>query len=198
MQICDLEANRLKHLSALGYLYSSVSLSLINLENARGVLAAGCLLGGMDDLCAYAYETCKRSMNVDTISEWLKFIDAGLLSPDGLSPTEIHSTSVFGLYAQRLRDDIFNFLVVTLPSILELHTTSPVEPSASQGGGRDTLLQVFSLVPFDMFKTAVESPAFQIGVLGSLSPRFINSHCNIVLSQVPIRHGSSLRKMPSI
>ena len=76
----------------------------------------------------------------------------------------MHSTSVFGIYAQRLRDDIFNYLVMTLPNVLEVHSTSPVESNLSQGAsGRDTLLRVFSLVPFDMFKTAVESPAFQIG-----------------------------------
>jgi hypothetical protein len=148
---------------ALGYLYSAVSLSLINPGNARGVLAAGCLLGGMDDLCAYSYETCKRTMNIDNIAEWLKFMDVGS-SSNGLSPTEMPSTSVFGLYAQRLRDHIFNYLVVTLPSVLEVHPTSPVESASPQSSsGRDTLLRVFSLVPFDTFKNAVESPTFQIG-----------------------------------
>jgi hypothetical protein len=119
----------------------------------------------MDDLCGYSYETCKRSMNVDTIAEWLKFVDSPP-APNGMSPTDMHSTSVFGIYAQRLRDDIFNYLVVTLPNLLEVHSTSPAEPGLSQGAsGRDTLLRVFSLVPFDMFKTAVESPTFQIGTL---------------------------------
>ena len=149
--------------TALGYLYSAVSLSLISPENARGVLAAGCLLGGMDDLCGYAYEACKRSMNVDTVSEWVTFVDTstGPSSPD--TAAEMSSTSVFGLYAQRLRDDIFHYLVVILPSILELPTASPVEPSTPQEAGRETLLRVFSSVPFEMFKSAVESPAFQIG-----------------------------------
>lgn len=149
---------------ALGYLYSAVSLSLINPENARGVLAAGCLLGGMDDLCGYSYNTCKRSLNVDTVVEWLKFVDFPPTSSDGLSPTDMHSTSVFGIYAQRLRDDIFNYLVVTLPNFLEVQSASTSESGSPHGmGGRDTLLRIFSLVPFDMFKTAVESPTFQIG-----------------------------------
>jgi len=146
---------------ALGYLYSAVSLSLINPGNARGVLAAGCLLGGMDDLCVYSYETCKRSMSIDNIAEWLKFVDSGPSSSNGLSPTDMPSTSIFGVYAQRLRDDIFSYLVVTLPHVLDIPSTSPVESGSSQS--RDTLLQVFSLVPFDMFKNAVESPTFQIG-----------------------------------
>jgi len=149
---------------ALGYLYSAVSISLINPENARGVLAAGCLLGGMDDLCGYAYETCRRSLNVDTIAEWLKFVNASSTSSDNLSPANMHSTSVFGIYAQKLRADIFDYLVVTLPNYLEVHSICAAESDSSPGAnGRDTLLRVFSLVPFDMFKTAVESPTFQIG-----------------------------------
>ncbi|KAH7922828.1 hypothetical protein BV22DRAFT_1016567 [Leucogyrophana mollusca] len=148
---------------ALGYLYSSVSLSLIRPENARGVLAAGCLLGGMDDLCGYSYEACRQSINVETITEWLEFIDTIPSSSDG-SPNLIPMTSVFGQYAQRLRDDVFHFLVVTLPTVLEVHSPVSSESGPSQGpSGRDTLLRVFSLVPFDLFKAAVESPTFQIG-----------------------------------
>lgn len=115
----------------------------------------------MDDLCIYSYETCKRSMSIDNIADWLKFVDSGP-SSDSLSPTEMSSTSIFGLYAQRLRNDIFTYLVVTLPHVLAIQSTSPVESDSSQS--RDTLLQVFSLIPFDMFKTAVESPTFQIGM----------------------------------
>ncbi|KAF7968558.1 hypothetical protein HWV62_30091 [Athelia sp. TMB] len=145
---------------ALGYLYSAMSLGLINPGNARGTLAAGCLLGGMDDLCAYAYEICKRSMNVHTISEWLKFLEPAPATADGISPTEPPSTSVFGTYAERLRSEVFNYLVVTLPNLLEVQAAVPAEAGPS---GRDTLLQIFSLVPFDMFKAAIESPTFQIG-----------------------------------
>ncbi|OBZ75374.1 BTB/POZ domain-containing protein 2 [Grifola frondosa] len=125
---------------ALGYLYSSVSLGLIRPENARSVLAGGCLLGGMDDLCGYAYE----------------------------QPLPPPRTAVFGSYADRLRRDVFQFLVVTLPHMLNVGsaatpTTPSADGSASADAGRDTLLQVFARVPFDLFKTAVESPTFQIG-----------------------------------
>ncbi|EGN95454.1 hypothetical protein SERLA73DRAFT_60094 [Serpula lacrymans var. lacrymans S7.3] len=148
---------------ALGYLYSSVSLSLIRPENARGVLAAGCLLGGMDDLCGYSYETCRQSFSVDTITEWLEFVHS-IPVPDNSGNPDMAVASVFGQYAQRLRDDVFHFLIVTLPSILEVHSSMTPESSPSEGhGGRDTLLRVFSLVPFEMFKAAVESPTFQIG-----------------------------------
>jgi hypothetical protein len=149
--------------SALGYLYSSVSLSLIRPSNARGVLAAGCLLGGMDDLCSYAYDACRQSISVETINEWLEFVDTIPSSPDGSLTPELSPTSVFGHYAQRLRDEVFQFLVVTLPNVLEVNST---ESDLSKGHtGRDTLLHIFSLVPFDMFKSAVESRAFEIGKL---------------------------------
>jgi len=156
---------------ALGYLYSSVSLSLIRPENARAVIAAGCLLGNMDELCSYAYEVCRQSISMDNISTWLEFVDAIPSSSDGVStPVETHQlpqsrTAVYGPYAQRLKDDVFNFLVVTLPGLLNVGGVStPVTPNAAAPDpGRDALLQVYARVPFDLFKAAVESPTFQIG-----------------------------------
>ncbi|KAF5365691.1 hypothetical protein D9758_003274 [Tetrapyrgos nigripes] len=149
---------------ALGYLYSSHSLHAIQPHNARAVLAAGCLLGGMEELCEYAYETYKRSISVDSINSWLEFIDRIPAPSNGNATPEVSSVSVFGFYAQRIRDDVFHFLVVTLPEILELHN-APVDgpPSSPEPNGREVLLQVFSRVPFEMFKAAVESPSFQIG-----------------------------------
>ncbi|KAF8631430.1 hypothetical protein AX17_005107 [Amanita inopinata Kibby_2008] len=144
---------------ALGYLYSSVSLNLIRSDNARAVLAAGYLLGGMDDLCQFAYETCRRSITVDNIGEWLEFVNSIPSPVDGATTPDRSTSSVFGLYAQRLREDVFHFLVVTLPELLEIQ-----KPQASSGTtGRDILLQIYARVPFEMFKGAVESPIFQIG-----------------------------------
>jgi len=150
---------------ALGYLYSPISLSLIRPENARGVLAAGCLLGGMDDLCAFAFETCRRSISVQNIAQWLEFTEHTPSSSNGSPKSEMSSTSIFGQYAQRLRDDIFNYLVVILPVALNVNATAPASEAESpqEANGRDTLLRVFSMVPFDLFKAAVESPTFQIG-----------------------------------
>ncbi|KAF9264746.1 hypothetical protein L218DRAFT_957947 [Marasmius fiardii PR-910] len=143
---------------ALGYLYSSSSLSLIRPDNARSVLAAGCLLGGMENLCEYAYETCRRSISVDTIETWLEFTES-FTSSNGDS-SDVSPVRIFGHYAQRLRDDIFHFLVVTLPEVLEvsLDGNSPQKPDR-----REVLLQIYSKVPFELFKEAVESPKFQIG-----------------------------------
>lgn len=149
---------------ALGYLYSPISINMIRPENARGVLAAGCLLGGMEDLCGYAYGACRQSISVETIPEWLEFIDSVPLTPGGSLTPQPHLTSVFGQYASRLREDVFRFLVITLPNALEVYSPAGFDSSTSQAhSGRDTLLRIFSLAPFDMFKAAVESPTFQIG-----------------------------------
>jgi len=159
---------------ALGYLYSPASLALIQPENARGVLAAGCLLGGMDDLCNYAYDVCSQTINLDTIVSWLALVDTipsdGAETPD--SPPL--PSSIFGCYAQRFRSDVLHFLMVTLPASLDsgdLLAPSRSDPASlpSAPSGRDTLLRIFSQTPFDMFKEAVESPAFQIG---SVQARF--------------------------
>lgn len=161
---------------AMGYLYSAESLNALRPENARAVLAAACLLGGMDDLCGYAYELCRQSISIENIGEWLEFVEA-VPSPasDGSNtPVEPHQmqqpsrTAVFGPYAQRLREDVFHYLVVRLPSILNVGGLSaPVTPQTDAGApsdaGRDTLLQIYARVPFDLFKAAVESPTFQIG-----------------------------------
>ncbi|KAI0071813.1 hypothetical protein K474DRAFT_1651973 [Panus rudis PR-1116 ss-1] len=162
---------------ALGFLYSPESLNVVRPENARGVLAASCLLGGMDYLSEYAYDMCRQSITLETIGSWLEFVDSmSASSSDGsstpITPIEPHrlavsKTSVFGPYAERLRNDVFNFLVVTLPNMLNVGgMASPMTPqgdSQVQDAGRDTLLQVFARVPFDLFKTAVESPSFRIG-----------------------------------
>jgi hypothetical protein len=144
---------------ALGYLYSSISLNLIRPENARAVLAAGCLLGGMEELCQYAYTVCRQSMSVQTVVPWLEFVDSVPSSADGSTSPNMPSTSVYGQYAQKLRDDVFHFLVVTLPEVLEV--TRPQQDSSSSG--RDALLQIYARVPFEMFRAAVESPTFSIG-----------------------------------
>jgi hypothetical protein len=149
--------------TALGYLYSSISMGMIQPENARAVLAAGCLLGGMQELCAFAYDVCRRSLSVETIDRWLQFVETAPSSTDGTATPELPQTSVFGVYAQKLRDDVFHFLV-TLPETLE--NAPPQQPTPSENGTpspRDLLLQAYSRVPFDLFKTAVESPTFRIG-----------------------------------
>ena len=147
-------------------------------DNARGVLAAACLLGGMDELCEFAYDVCRRHISLDNIGSWLDFVEipdttSGSATPlrsgtpmlpgtptMATPPPLPQPTTLFGLYTQRLRSDVFNFLVVTLPASLDLSDTSQ---NGSEPSGRDVLMQIFAQVPFELFKSAVESPTFQIG-----------------------------------
>ena len=146
------------------------------------MLAAGCLLGGMQDLCEYAYEACRESITQTNINEWLEFVESvnynpsqnGSASPSVNAQSITSTTGVFGPYAQRLRHDVLEYLVVTLPAALNIHQRGPANgpvspspgspsPSSQDNSGRDALLDIFSRVPFDLFKAAVESPTFQIG-----------------------------------
>lgn len=119
----------------------------------------------MDDLCAYAYQACKDSITAETINEWIDFVNSLPTPNDGTtSPTELLHNSIFGPYEAQLRSDVFHFLVVTLPTILDIHQVqAPSQNAVNAGQGRETLLQIFSRVPFDLFKNAIESPTFQIG-----------------------------------
>lgn len=163
----------------LGYLYASTSINLIKPENARSVLAAACLLGGMDDLAAHAYEICKASISAESIYEWLDFLSSipfsssTSTSPSPSSPSSPHingnghghgtptapdipdpsAAAIFGPYGARLKEDVFGFLVVTLPSYLVVAGGPPSEE----------LITVYARLPFDYFKAAVESPNFPIG-----------------------------------
>lgn len=119
--------------------------------NCRTVLAASCLLGGMDDLCHVAYDMCRESISIETIDEWLDFVQHVSPGDGAASPSVV---PVQHHYAPRLRSDVFNFLV-------ELPTT--LDAQNPDGNGREILLKVFSRIPFEFFKGAIESPIFQIG-----------------------------------
>lgn len=140
----------------------------------------------MSDLCEYAYEVLRQSLSLDTLEPWLEFVGAGIGASNGppgstpgsgaatpVSPTTpLPSTapSVFGVYADRMREDLFHFLVVHLPATLGVSSPpsngappTPTSAHEADAGGREALVQVFSRVPFELFKSATESPAFQIG-----------------------------------
>ena len=173
---------------ALGYLYASTSINLVTPTNARSVLATACLLGGMEDLCTHAYELCKTTMTLENIQNWLEFLStipfpSAPSSPRSASPLQtpiengVHQTqalqngysqwsgfpqqppsppppsAIFGPYAERLRSEVFHFLVATLPDQLTATGSNPSE----------VLVNVYSHLPFDYFKAAVESPDFPIG-----------------------------------
>ncbi|KIJ43957.1 hypothetical protein M422DRAFT_228554 [Sphaerobolus stellatus SS14] len=149
---------------ALGYLYSSVSLQLVNPHNARAVLASACYLGGLPDLCSYAYDVCRNSISVETVDDWLRFVERIPPPPEEGGPIDV-PTSVFGPYAGQLRADVLHFLVTTLPHNLQSFETVEGAPHTLNGRtqGFDNLLHIYARVPFDMFKQAVESPELPIG-----------------------------------
>jgi hypothetical protein len=179
---------------ALGYLYSSVAMSMIHPNNARAVLAAGCLLGGMEDLCRYSYEMYRQSISVDTIGSWIELVDSLSPSGDGSSTPDVPKPSIFGFYGERLRDDLYHFLVESLPDILGVRQPPTSTEAGNETNGREVLLDIYSRLPFDLFKTAVESPTFRIG--GSILPRPV-FHLLMLFSQilqVRTKQGSSSPK----
>lgn len=144
---------------ALGYLYSPYQVGLVNPGNARSVVAAACLLGGMPELADIAFDCCRASISPSTIVDWVNFVES---MPPGPPPDATPAypqgqTSVFGPYLEQFRDLVYGYLIVTLPNVLQAFT------AGEQGSGCDELLSVYSQLPFDTLKQAVESPAFPAG-----------------------------------
>lgn len=144
---------------ALGYLYSPYQVGLVNPSNARSVVAAACLLGGMPELADIAFECCRASISASTIVDWVNFVESmPPPNPPDATPTYPQGqTSVFGPYLAQFRDLVYTYLIVTLPNVLQVFT--PVE----DGSGWDELLSIYSQLPFETLKQAVESPAFPAG-----------------------------------
>lgn len=58
----------------LGYLYSPYAVQLVTPDNVKSVLALSILLM-LPDLSTIAYDMCKRSFGVDTIQEWVSWLE---------------------------------------------------------------------------------------------------------------------------
>jgi len=144
---------------ALSYLYSTASLAAIHPHNARAVLAAACFLGGMDELSNYAYQICLQSMSVETVMEWLDFIETIPTSDDATVP---ELPTVFGPYGKRLREDVFHFLAIALPTSLGAFPGSETRGTHVDAAGHDALLHIYSRLPFEFFKRALESTQFPL------------------------------------
>ncbi|KAF8710745.1 btb poz protein, partial [Rhizoctonia solani] len=132
--------------------------------NARSVVAAACLLGGMPELADLAFECCRASISASTIVDWVKFVESIPLPPtpaptSDATPTNYPQgqTSVFGPYLTQFRDLVYGYLIVTLPNVL--HAFAAPE----EGNGWDELLGIYTQLPFDTLKQAIESPAFPAG-----------------------------------
>lgn len=113
----------------------------------------------MDDLCAHALAVCRESINIETISDWLSWVDAlhgpaapgtpsssAVSTPISATPPpaqEIPMSTVYGPYAQILRSAVFDFLTSTLPAQLQ---------AAADEGGEDpteVLLGIFTTASFE-------------------------------------------------
>jgi hypothetical protein len=154
---------------------------MVHPGNARAVLAASCLLGGMPELCDHAYAVCRSSITPESIISWVDFVyqtpthaaesgpDSGASTPKSPAPAIQPLPSVFGAYGARLHDDVFRFLISVLPGHLGV-SASPAAASSPLETlkGRDALLNIFSRLPFEIFKAAIESPDLQIGEFSSL------------------------------
>lgn len=147
-------------------------------DNARSVLAAACLLGGMDDLCMASYEMCRDGISAENLHDWLHFLDepspSSSSAPSSVpgTPTTIEASpaALLGPWGKRLRDDVFSFLVVALPTSLQAFPTHSQRAAVADGAaaaeaGQDMLIRIYAVLPFDVFKHAVESPAFPVGAL---------------------------------
>ena len=108
----------------------------------------------MDELCNLAYQQCRESITIETIQEWIEFVEALPGSSDGTqTPAEtMPRQTILGPYATQLRSDVLNFLVSTLP-----------KHCGNNAAGRTAMLNIFARVPFELFKFTIESPAFEIG-----------------------------------
>lgn len=120
----------------------------------------------MDELSNYAYQLCLQSLSPDTILDWLNFLES-IPATDAQGHPD--PSTVFGPYAKQLRQDILNFLTVSLPLTLSAFPPgelSPISPSGittnDSTPGQEDLLRVYARLPFDLFKRALESPQFPL------------------------------------
>jgi len=160
---------------ALGFLYAAVSLQLVHPQNALSVLASACYLGGMDDLAAHAYAVCKSSVSLDTLPAWIEFVeslvgddvDLKTMTSDREKDGSNVRRSILGIYAERLRDDVMNFFIAALPKELGAFDPQPSVPppsaqtpsaSPDRPSGYEAYLRLFTLLPYSLFKSCIESP----------------------------------------
>ncbi|GMK58591.1 hypothetical protein CspeluHIS016_0600330 [Cutaneotrichosporon spelunceum] len=139
---------------ALQHLYSP-ALELVNAGNARAVLAAAHLFGE-PDLADVAYAAVSSAISAANVGEYIQWV--------GISPTAngngfaLGTTGYdgeYGDYSARLRRDVLEFLLRTLPG----------EINAAPQGTLATdprLLAAYVPLPFELFKQCVESPDLPI------------------------------------
>lgn len=139
---------------------------MIGESNARDVLATAEFLG-LAELASVAYEYCKASINVETITSWIEWCDSrdqrssssALVNGFGGDRASSPAVQAAGWgsaeppnsadYVARLKGDIYAFITSTLSS-----QTSPTDPR---------FLGIFTILPFDLFKKCIEDPNLSLG-----------------------------------
>ncbi|KAL7410658.1 hypothetical protein BDY24DRAFT_417752 [Mrakia frigida] len=133
---------------SLGHLYSTFSTHFLespheeiqSLQSARlfrSVLASAVLLGSMDDLASLALEKCLLSISAPTILDWV----------EALTPAHLMS---YGPYGQPIKAAVEHYLASTLPREGGAETSEPSKE----------LVEVYSRLPFELFKSSIESASF--------------------------------------
>ncbi|KAK9897804.1 hypothetical protein P389DRAFT_169819 [Cystobasidium minutum MCA 4210] len=146
---------------AIGYLYSSRSLSHVNSANAPSVLLAAILLQ-ITDLANRALVLCKEAIQSVSLPEEVQNWNAYLTS---LSNGVAGKMGV--AYEQELSASLYDRLSNTLPK--SLHAFDPQAPATQQGAAQSLLQRVYAVLPFEMFKSVLESSSLGSTDGGTLS-----------------------------
>lgn len=114
---------------------------LVTASNARAVLATAYLFGS-PALVQRAYAVCSSSLSADNVVQYVNWLD------QRIPHTANGFAADYGEYSSRLRSDIVNFLIRTLPG--------------NVGPKSQALVDVYAALPYELFKSCVESPDFPI------------------------------------
>ncbi|KAL1409555.1 hypothetical protein Q8F55_003540 [Vanrija albida] len=156
---------------AIQHLYHP-STHIVTPENARSVLAAAYLFGGMPELVQHAYSVASESISASNVVDYVHWLDAGSRRPaaNGFAfgsvgapapapPSGVWAdpaTAPYGEWSARLRSDVLTFLIRTLPA--QLHASGGEGTLATDA----RLLAAYAPLPFDLFKHCVEAPELPI------------------------------------
>ncbi|CAK9787124.1 hypothetical protein CC85DRAFT_286025 [Cutaneotrichosporon oleaginosum] len=141
----------------LQHLYNP-SLEHVTAKNARAVLAAAHLFGE-PDLADVAYSCVSSAISASNISEYIEWVGiSSAPNGNGFAFGSAGYESDYGDYSARLRRDVLDFLLRTLPEQIK---------AAPQGtlATDPRLLAAYVPLPFELFKQCVESPDLPISFM---------------------------------
>lgn len=127
----------------------------VSATNARAVLAAAYLFGE-PDLADVAYSAVSTAISASNVGEYIQWVG---ISPatngNGFAFGSAGYDAEYGDYSARLRRDVLDFLLRTLPGQIK---------AAPQGtlATDPRLLAAYVPLPFELFKQCVESPDLPI------------------------------------